>query len=155
MSEILKEFIEKKEAERKAVREKERNDVLIELGLFKKVYSESDGWSSEYPYRDDSNCDKYFAREVLDISDEDYARILELTKPKVKNNNKMVNVLTIMAVIIFVVGFMIGLIGGSAHYEFEFVTAMYIWVISFFCGLSFLVYAEIIKILHNIYLKME
>lgn len=158
MHELLKEYISKKEAESKQKFEKEKQEYLILRGLYEKVYSENDTSNSEYPYvdfDDETHKNKYFKKVPIDITDSEYHYLIELDKPK--KTNTIASILTFIAWLIFIIGFLAGVILGNvevgtyySHTEFSFAVALIYWAVSFISGISILAFAEIIKLLNDI-----
>lgn len=151
MSMTVKEFIERKEAQVKEDIDKQRKDMLISLGLFEKVYSDKEGLSSEYPYTDDN--DKNYKIVALDVTDNEYIKILELSKQENDKENKIGNLLIAIAWTIYCIGFMAGIISGGSGDEFSVIIMFEYWVSSFISGTLFISFAEVIKLLHKISLK--
>ena len=91
MNEKVKQFLDWKktlEAEKQAELEKkraeefkkEKEQLLLKLGLFEKVYSEQpmDGISEEFPYYEydkETNKYRYYKKVVVEVTDEEYAEI--------------------------------------------------------------------------------
>jgi len=166
MHRLLIEYFTKKGQEE----EKERNEVLISEGLYVKRYSEKTGYSNEYPYSEwDENRKemRYFKKVPIYVTDEEYEHILRARqKSKSANKTNMVaNTLAAMAWIIFIVGFIVGIVSGTEEFKdiygetldtkFEFMVALKYWIEYFIYGILVLALAEIIKLLHSINNKIK
>lgn len=90
MNELVKDFFQKAEEEEKqkaaAAKEKQRKDkdkILIENGLFteERVYMENRGWGEAFY---DQEKKQYYksTKKAVEVSDEEYARILEIINKK-------------------------------------------------------------------------
>ncbi len=163
MHEKLKEYFEK-EKELREKKEKElREAILIKEGIYEKVYSENNERTEEYNQFEynSSGTGKYFKYQPIEITDEEYMQIKEIYDNKHKleppSSNGVANALTVIAWIIFVVGFIAGIcfanveVGTYVTYEeFSFAIALIYWLVAFASGTMFLGFAEIIKLLNDI-----
>ena len=159
MNEKVKEFLDaKKDAEKKKYEEKKKK-ILLELGLFEKVYSENEEYSNDFPYSEyDSEISKnrWYKKEVIAISDEEYEEVKKYSEIQDSDNNKnsIATILRATAIIVYVVGFIAGIFIGDAvaeySWEFSWGTAFIYWFVSFFSGTTILGFAEIIQLLHDI-----
>jgi len=168
MNEILNNYFKKKEKEQKARLQMQRNDLLLSEGLYQKVYSEKDvyEYDPEYP---NSELDpqtqkvKYYKKVPIEITDEEYERVIELSEPKnnKEQKNSVASVLTVIAWIVFIAGFIVGIVLGNVEVtrgtyftytdtEFSFTIALTYWAVSFVSGIFILGFAEIIKLLNDI-----
>lgn len=162
MHELLKEYISKIENEQREKLNREKNDFLLSKGLYEKEYSENNSSSLDYPCQEWDNekyINRYFKRVPIEVSDEEYYKLLELSKTKedIKETNTMANILTAIAWIIFIAGFIAGIALGNVetgvyytHTEFSFAVALIYWAVSFISGIFILGFAEIIKLLNDI-----
>jgi len=101
------------------------------------------------------------------VTDEEYEHILRARqKSKSANKTNMVaNTLAAMAWIIFIVGFIVGIVSGTEEFKdiygetldtkFEFMVALKYWIEYFIYGILVLALAEIIKLLHSINNKIK
>jgi len=80
MYESVKEYMDE---QREAVLEEKRNK-LIHLGLYKRLYSSNSIYTEEYP-KYDYNRKEYYRVEPLEVSDEEYEKILEFQRIKKKS----------------------------------------------------------------------
>ena len=155
MSGAVEEYIEKleKEAEEKKLKtkEKKKSELLEHLGLFEKVYSETDSYSDEYPSWDGN---RYYKKVPYEITDEQYERLLSLrgeTENGQKESKTVATIFNVIAGIIFAVGFFAGIaMGSTAHDDFSFATALVYWMASFISGMLFIGFGKIIALLQDI-----
>lgn len=154
MNEKLKEFLDaKKAAERKAFEEK-KNETLLQLGLFEKVYSENEQYSNDFPYSEfDSKNSKnrWYKKSPIAITDEEYEEVKKYAELKVdKKGNPIAVTLRVIAIIIYIVGFVASFFLGVDKYGD--ISAMVIvwWVVFFVGGTCYLGFSEIIQLLEDI-----
>ena len=169
MHQSVQNYLNKKENESKARQLKEKNDLLIKLGLYEKEYSADGRYSYMYKEREwDSQSDthRYFRKVPVEVSDSEYEEILKYQKldtdsTDVSYTNTISTALKVIAWIIFIGGFISGIALGNVEVvkgvyytytetEFSFAHAFTYWAISFISGMSFLGFAEIIKLLTDI-----
>ena len=106
---------------------------------------------------------KYYKIIPIEITEEEYQEVKKYSKKKDDNleTNSMSTVLSIIGWLIFVGGFIAGIISGiievegGVYYKYTYTTfsiaiALAYWGISFISGTLFLGFAEIIKLLDNI-----
>lgn len=133
----------------------EKKDLLFSLGLFEKKYSQDNHSTNEYPYQDfDGKVTKYYKFSALDISDEDYKKILLLQaqKEQLENNvkdkddNVFKYISYIISLFIFVIYFAIGL-KAIFNYDSDGVIIMFSGFVS---GCLFIGIGEILKLLVQI-----
>lgn len=151
MNKIVSDFLDsQKEIERKKY-EDEKEQLLVELDLYEKLYSPDGNYSNEYFFQewDESNkkC-KYFKKIPLNISDEEYEVLKKYSNKKEKNG--IVTILTVIAWVIYVSGFILGIILAANSYEGSFLLLMGCWIGTFVSGTMYLGFAEIIKLLIDI-----
>ena len=162
MNEKVKEFLDaKKKAEQKKYAE-EKQKTLIALGLFEKVYSPNNTYSAEFPvyeYDSVSGKNKWYKKVPIEITDEEYQEVKKYAKKEESSKtNPIASILTALAWIVFIGGFIAGLVFGtveveSSYYseaEFSLAAAFVYWCDAFIYGTIFLVFAEIIKLLEAI-----
>ena len=158
MNEKVKEFLDAKKAEEIKKYEKEKADTLLELGLYEKEYSPTNSYSSEYSYYEwdeTIKANRYFKIASINITDEEYEEIKKYNRePEVIRSNPVANIFKVIAWVIFIIGFIIGLTMGIelAEYSEEFAwgAAFIYWCISFVIGMMFIGFAEIISLLEKI-----
>ena len=162
MNEKLKEFLDaKKYAERQAYEEK-KNQTLLELGLFEKVYSPDNKQSEEFSsfeWDRVNSINKYYKKVPIKLTDEEYQEVKKcLNKEALSKNNPIATGLTFIAWAVFFCGFIAGGVLGSTEVggyygsstEFSFAVAFVYWCASLISGTMFLGFAEIIKLLDAI-----
>lgn len=161
---MVQEFIDKKKAEIENNKNKEKRELLMNLGICEKEYSQSSAWSEEYPdyeYDQETKEGRYFKKIPINVTDEEYEEILKYCKQSdnttpVNKENKVAKVLTGIAYAIFIVGAILGFVMGYTKdilddtYSFSFAVAIAWWGVSFIGGMFMLGFAEIIKLLNAI-----
>lgn len=164
MNKIVQEFIDKKKAEIENNKNKEKRELLMDLGICEKEYSQSSAWSEEYPdyeYDQETKEGRYFKKIPINVTDEEYEEILKYCKQSdnttpVNKENKVAKVLTGIAYAIFIIGAILGFAMGYTKnipedtYYFSFAVAVAWWCVSFIGGMFMLGFAEIIKLLNAI-----
>ena len=159
MNELLAKYIANKEAEKR----KQKDEFLISQGLCQKVYSENTTYTKDFP---ESEWDertqrlKFYKYSPIEVTDEEYQRVLVLSKPTQAipedEANGVAIALKVIAILIFICGFFAGLIlgfsdnSGYSSEEFSITIAFIIWTISFIDGIFVLGFSEIINLLHKI-----
>ncbi len=165
MNEKLKKFLDaKKDSETKKY-EETKQKTLIDLGLYEKIYSPDNKYSEEFSSSewDSANqTNKYYKKAPIEITDEEYQEVRKYSKEEVSTENNTVAVaLTIIAWLIFIGGFIAGIVLGTVEVEkgyyytytdteFSFAIAFVYWCVSLISGTMFLGFAEIIKLLDAI-----
>ena len=175
MNQLVQNYLERKSNESQEKSLKNKNELLIKLGLFEKEYSDKEGYSYEYPEKEwdnESKTYKYFKKVPVEVSDKEYSQILEYQKestdasnnnsiPAFSTTNTIASVFKVLAWIIFFGGFIAGIVLGRVEVtrgfyytytdtEFSFAQAFTYWAISFINGMIFLGFAEIIQLLTDI-----
>ena len=159
MNERLQAFFEKKQQEELEQNRKERARTLLELGLYDKVYSPTNTYDEEYymyEWDTEEGIARYYKLVPIEVTDEEYQEV-----KKYKNSarymaanadkNTVASVLTVIAWITFVGGFIIGFIyGAEVDTDFSWMMTIVYWGVSFISGMMFLGFAEIIKLLYDI-----
>jgi len=168
MHQLVQEYLNKKSNEKSELALKKRNDLLLELGLFEKEYSDKNEYSTEFPeseWDNQANTSKYYRKVPVQVSDEEYSEILKYQKQEAKPLNAISTVFTVLAWIVFFGGFIAGIVFGNVEVtkgykstytetEFSFALALTYWAISFVSGMFFLGLAEIIQLLTDIKNKL-
>lgn len=163
MNEILKAFFKEKEEEelqkrKELIKEQEevKSRILIELGLYEKVYAPDNVENNEYNcYEYDylNQMSRYFKKVPIEITDEEYEQIKKYTMQTEKNESKHKNtiatILSVMAWIVYVSGFICGIVLGANQYGSFFLILVY-WIAAFTIGTMFHGFAEIIRLLTEI-----
>lgn len=163
MNKKLEQYLSKKEQEKRTVIERKKRDLLLREGLYEVQYF--DEWRADSSYDNESG--KYFVRVPIEISDEEYQLVKELSVSsnkgydKVDCDNGIATLLTVIAWIIYIAGFVAGIGFGNVEVvrgtyitytdtEFSFQIAFTYWATCFITGTMFLGFAEIIKLLEEI-----
>ena len=170
----VQEYIDKMKHEMVVVKEKEKRDFLIEIGLYEKVYQDDVFDNSDENYTvtewdNEKNISIDFKKVPIDISDEEYTIIKNLynqnKKPElikksstvIKNPNNKIEkndierdgvaiILKVIACIIYIGGFIAGFVAGSNM-------TLYFVLGAFISGSIFLGFARIIELLNEINYK--
>ncbi|MBQ2968621.1 MAG: hypothetical protein IJE10_10950 [Clostridia bacterium] len=178
MNEKLKAFFEakkeeelKKQEELNKKQEEAKKKTLIDLGLFEKVYSPDNKQSDEfscYEWDSQTQTSKYYKKVPIDVSDEEYEEVKKYSKQTedvilnhFNKDNPIATALTVIAWIVFIGGFIAGIVLGTVEVErgyyytytdteFSFAIAFVYWCASLISGTMFLGFAEIIKLLNEI-----
>ena len=166
MHELLKEFISKKEQEKRDSLDKEKNEFLLSSGLCEKEYSEKDTWDEEYrhiEWDEKEQKRKYYKNIPIEITDSEYQQLKELCeikneKKEIYETNNIATALTVIAWIVMICGFIAGIALGnvevnrlySSYKEFSFAVALTYWAIALISGVLMLGLAEVIKLLNEI-----
>ena len=129
----------------------EKVDVIID-----KIESEYSEEFSSSEWDSASSTNKYYKKVPVEITDEEYQEVKKYSKGDVlvQNNNPIATTLRVIAVLVYIVGFIGGIVIGDAvaeySWEFSWGTAFIYWFVSFFSGTTILGFAEIIQLLHDI-----
>ena len=168
MNKLVEDYLNKKANEIAAFEQKKKDDLLIDIGLYEKEYSANSTYSDEYPENEwdsETNTTRFYRKIPIEVSDEEYLEIMKYQnrmETEEKTNNTVSIVFKFIAGIIFVMGFIAGIVFGqtevsgyySSHTEFTFTIALTYWAISFFSGMIFIGFAEIIQLLYDIKMKL-
>ena len=161
MHPLVQDYLSKKVNEKNELALKKKNELLLELNLFEKEYSDKNKYSSDYPFSEYDNqtgTSKYYKKIPIQVSDDEYSEILKYQKQETKPTNTISTVFEVLAWIVFIGGFIAGIALGnvevegyySSHSEFSFAIALTYWAVSFVSGMFFLGFAEIIQLLTDI-----
>lgn len=153
MNPKVQDYLNSLRAQKRAEYDKKKSEFLISQGLWEDVRSPKDSWDEEYPYSGyDESTGKYyyFKRSALDVSDEEYEEMLSLNGENPAESNSVSNVIFAIAMIVYICGFLAGIILGALEDDFNAITMLIVWVSSFVSGSLFLGFSEIIKLLHSI-----
>ncbi len=153
MNEKVEQFLQAKKQAVSEQYEKEKSKFLFELGLFEKEYSPNNEFSSEYYFSEwDGSATKYFKKVPVQITDEEYEEIKKYANIKTSDNgrNIVADMLTAIAVAIYVIGFIASFfLGVNGYGEISDMLIVW-WIVFFVAGTIYLGFAEIIKLLQNI-----
>lgn len=136
--------------------EEKKNSLLIELGLYEKAYVPDDEQDDEYTYceYDEANSvNRYFKKVPIEVTDEEYEQIkkyaMQTEKNESKHKNTIATILSVMAWIAYIAGFILGIVLGNDFYNDSFIMLIY-WISGFVVGTIYLGFAEVIKLLSEI-----
>ena len=152
----VEKFLNDKREEIKKKELMERQQNLIEAGLYEKEYSKNDQYSLEYPYSEDNSLGqtKYYKLVAINITDEEYEEVKKYVtcNKKVEKNSAIAVLLAIIGILLYVCGFIAGIVLGDEYgvYSFEFSVAFITWISSFIVGTVFLGFGKIISLLEEI-----
>lgn len=170
MNQKAQKYITSKKKELQKIKVSEKESFLIEQGLCEKVFApnpEQFGINhTEYPYYDyneDSNTYGYYKAIPIDLTDEEFAEVYsafkavedeldkEDGKDVPKSTNGMAVFMTIVAITIYIVGLVAGIVIGKnfGGYWFSWTSASICWFAGFVYGSLFLGVSEIIRLLHQ------
>lgn len=162
MNEILQKYIQEMQYEKAAQEKAERDERLINAGLCKIVYIDNNA-SDESVYINDSEAEydpksgRYYKKVPVELTDEEYEEFSKVydDQPCEEANNNVATVLKVIAWIIYIGGFIAGIVLGnvgntSYHSDFSFPLAFGCWGAVFVSGTLVLGFAEIIKLLTEI-----
>ncbi len=163
MHEKVQAYLEKKQSLFAEKEKKEKNDLLIALGLYEKEYSPTNTGTAEYSLYEWNNTEKktyYYKQVPIEVTDEEFKEIkywrnIAKDGSNTNNENTIATCLTVIAWILFIGGFIAGIALGNveaegyyrSHTEFSFGIALIYWSISLISGLLFLGFSEVIKLL--------
>ena len=160
MHEKVQEYLAMKNAEKN----KNREEFLLNEEICEKEYSPDNKESFEYSNREWSDKEhkyKYYKKIPIKITDEEYEMILKAQTDDDKASNPIATALKIISVIIFIGGFILGIVLGTQEVEqgiyytytkteFSFAIALIYWAVSFISGMLMLGFSEIINLLNSI-----
>ncbi len=142
VNEMLNNFFLEKESYLKSKKETQKEKDLISWGFSKMDYS--DTCKEDYYYS--SLVNKFVKKIALDISDEDYEKIKKYKLAS--KNNGMERIANIIAIGIFIIGFISGIVLGAVADSF--IATLVIWATTFAFGFLYIILAHIIKMLNYI-----
>ena len=154
MHEKLREYFAKAEEQENKLTAQE----LISAGLYEKEYSEKDEYSNEYPdiaWDAENNKQKYYKKIPIQLTDEECEKFKKIYySSALKPTNPIASALSIIAVLIYIGGFIAGILLGveaaELYEDFAFSVAFVYWATALISGTLFLGFAEIIKLLNDI-----
>ncbi len=130
------------------MKDNRRANKLFNLGLYKKVYSPDGEKSKEYPFEEwGYGEERYYNKLPIDVTEESYQKLTKFSDIGYETGNNIIaKIITVVAWVVFIGGFILGIIMGYGYgSDFSFVPALICWVSGFISGISFLGFAEIIK----------
>lgn len=162
MNEILATYLNQKKSDKEKLTKENRDKILIEEGLYTKDYAPENATNEElkeYPYYDTA----FYKCVAIEVTDQEFEEVLRYRKGDKTEDNSSNNyngvavVFQVIAVLIFIFGFIAGIILGNVetgYYrsktEFRFEIALAYWVASFVSGMFFIAIAEALKLLTEI-----
>lgn len=170
MNQKAQKYITSKKKELQKIKVSEKESFLIEQGLCEKVFApnpERFGINhTEYPYGERNEQDGstvYYKLTPIDLTDEEFEQVYsafkavddELNKEDDQDTSKPTNgiavFMTIVAVTIYIVGLVVGIVTGKnfGGYWFSWTSASICWFAGFVYGSLFLGVSEIIKLLNK------
>lgn len=111
---------------------RDKDALLIALGLYDREYSEKNEYSEEYPEFENG---RYYRKKAIPVTDEEYAQIrqtCETAEPK--KRNPMSLALMIIAGIVYAVSFIYGIIAANVFGGFVFSFGLPFWGIGLIAG---------------------
>lgn len=160
MNEVVEEYLEKKQKEIKKQREKAKEEKLVELGLYERIYEGQEGYDPQkanYCWDDEKQQGTYYNKVPIEVTDEEYEEILKVSDEEIATSvggNTIAKVLKVIAWVIYGVGFIMGLVlsqePGYHGDEMNIATAFTYWCVTFVSGTTFLGFAEVVKLLEEI-----
>ena len=169
MNKQITDFLATRKAAEEEKYEKEKQKILIELGLVEKKYSPDGNYSNEFylsEWDSANSTTKFYKNVPIEITDEEYQEVKECLKiEETTSNNPISTALTVIAWVLFIGGFIAGIVFGTVEVEkgyyytytdteFSFAIAFVYWCTSLISGTMFLGFAEIIKLLDTIKKKL-
>ena len=154
MHEKLKEYFGKSEEKENKLTAQE----LINAGLYEKEYSEKNEYSHEYNDREwdeENKRQKYFKKVPIQLTNEECEKFKKIYySSALKPTNPIATALSIIAVLIYIGGFIAGIVLGveaaELYEDFAFSVAFVYWATALISGTLFLGFAEVIKLLNDI-----
>ncbi|MBO5036370.1 MAG: hypothetical protein J6D42_04750 [Clostridia bacterium] len=160
VNEKVQEYLNEKEKEYLKIKNKKRSEFLISQGLYSKIYSPSDNRTEEYPFSEyKDGVYVFYKKEPIAVSDEEYKAIKSAYKAcsvdkKERIKPTIIAVINWVACLIFIFGFISGVILGDIYAEgysdFNLVIAIAVWVSCFLSGLMMLGFSKIIELLDEL-----
>lgn len=161
MNPMVENIINARNNEKRAAYEKEKNEFLLKNGIFEKVYSSTNEYSSEFPESEWDSASgeyKYYAKKPIEITDEEYEMLLDSGEKPAKRSNKIAGFLRGLAILLYICGGLTALI--CLMFAFDGDEELLIIGLSalgsaIFAGLPFHGLSEIIRLLHEINNKIK
>ena len=132
---------------------KERQELLIELGFFEKEYSPNNVYCEAYPFAEwnaEQKCQNFYKKVAIEMSEEEFQDVMKYFKQvKPTPKNGVASLLTAIAVITFVLGGISGLVLAQQSIGLLLMT----WYATFVGGVLLIGFSQVIKLLHEILKK--
>lgn len=184
MNEKLERYIQKKRAQEA----EQRKNMLIEAGLFDKEYApDNDPNNPSYPeveYDENTGETKHYRIVAIELNDEEFAEFMKYYQQKpprpqisvgiarpgstLKKTSsegfKLYHAIMIMAVAIFITGFIVGIVAGisddpgyyrDVYKSHNFGTTVVYWIVTLASGILMLGFAQVLKLLNAINNKLD
>ena len=150
---------EKKEKEIKRYNKK-KEEFLLDLELYDKVYSPDGNYNDEYPFYDwdeETGTSRFHKKVPIQVTDEEYQALRDCTDADTDNHrsNGVATAVFSIAWIIYIGGLIAGLLEFSDSNDAAFENAFALWFDAFVSGTIFLAIGEIVKQLFNINCKLS
>lgn len=149
MNERVKSYLDEQELKL----QKQRSRHLMELDFYDKEYTDSKEYTPQYPYKEinpETKEVRYFKKLPILVSEEEYEKIVEAnskTKKVENSENAIAYALKIIAVLIYVIGAIVGL---AMLFSEQAEGGLYALAKAAVWGTAFLGFAEVIKLLEDI-----
>ena len=123
----------------------------MDLDLYEKVYSPDDVHDEEYSWIEwdsEKSKNKYYKKVPILVTDEECEELKKYSSIEAKNKkgNTIATLLMVIAWIVYILGFILGIVLASE----SFALMLVYWVVTFIGGTFYLAFAEIIKLLVEI-----
>lgn len=174
MNEVVKQYLDKKQAAIVEEKKRLRDEYLIENGLFNKEYI-APGYKvpddAEYEWDAKSGTSNYYKKVAIEVTDEEFEEIkktvdeyneVQGTSYTEAPRNNVATALKVIAWLVYIGGFIAGIALAFVDESveglyrtylktvFSFSNAFSYWCIAFGCGTLFLGLSEIINLLNDI-----
>lgn len=156
MNEVLKNFIAKKENERRKEIEKKKEEFLEKHDLYEVEFSDKEDYDKfPYTYYDEltGEC-RYYRTKPIKMTDEEYETLKKYEEEnKFVSSNTMAVILRVLAVLVIIVGSITGIdyMDDSMLEDIGWIVIVASWI----SGIFIFGFAEIIQLLHKILQKTE
>ena len=150
-------LLAKKQEADQLKKDKKKEDLLLELDLYDKVYAPDNDCSDEYPYcdwDDENGVNLYYKKVPIEVTDEEFEALKDCAEnyDEIEVRNPVATTLTVIAWIIYICGFIACVILCNDDFVAD---GLYLLAGSFISGTVFLAIAEIIKLLFKINKKLD
>lgn len=131
----------------------DRAKILIEAGLYDKIYADSAGDTlcsppPDYPESEyDSTINKtvYYRKEPINVTDEEFEAIRKCVY--LNKNNALASTIKVISYIIFICGFFAGCFAGGT---LSAAIVPIVWLLTAIAGISILWFGEVLSLLQDI-----
>lgn len=159
MGQIVDQYLQQKRAEAAKAEYQKKADILIQEGLIIKDYSPTYEYNEAYPEieYEGENAGRYYRIFPIAVSDEEFEEIKKYhdSKKVFYSSNGVANALKVLAIIVYVISFIAGIILGcnitfDRHSDFSFGVALTVWLYGAISGTLLLGLHEMISLLQSI-----